>query len=148
MRPRLRLILTIFLLLAGALLLLSACGGSTGETPSPTTPPDIRPTPTIPPAPTGPPEEVTEQKLDILVQLAETEVPTDRQGFADYVDQVGSVLERIDFDPEVLDAVKSLLEDILGGDIELVYDTSRDMTPGFAPNAGMMAAPAAPGPFG
>ncbi len=64
------------------------------------------------------------------------------------MDQVGSALKRIDSDPEVLDAFKSLLEDILGGDIEAIDETSRDMTPGFPPNAGMLAAPAAPGPFG
>ena len=96
--------------------LTAACGSSGGDstqvvnggaTVSPESPPD----PTVP---AGKSQATARQELDNLIQLAQGELTLDRQELTAYSEQVGAVLKRIDSDPDVLEAFKNLLEDMLG----------------------------------
>ena len=103
-------------LLVALVALTAACGSSGGDstqvvnggaTVSPESPPD----PTVP---AGKSQATARQELDNLIQLAQGELTLDRQELTAYSEQVGAVLKRIDSDPDVLEAFKNLLEDMLG----------------------------------
>ena len=111
--------------------LTAACGSSGGDstqvvnggaTVSPESPPD----PTVP---AGKSQATARQELDNLIQLAQGELTLDRQELTAYSEQVGAVLKRIDSDPDVLEAFKNLLEDMLGVTFLLESETSLEREP-------------------
>ncbi|PKB79852.1 MAG: hypothetical protein BZY88_11165 [SAR202 cluster bacterium Io17-Chloro-G9] len=104
-----------------------------------------------PPPPTGASKEVAQRELDNLIQLGQGKIPLDEKGLTAYLEQVGTVLNRIDSDPAVLAAFKGLLEGILGRPIVLEGTAKFNMPspmrlglarPLFAP------LPSSDGPFG
>ena len=120
-------------LLLALVALTAACGSSSGDptqivSGGETVDPVDTPAPTVP---AGTPQDVAKQELDTLIRLAQSELTLDRQELEAYAKEVGAVLNRIDSDPDVLEAFKNLLEDTLG--VTFVFEDSarlNDTLPG------------------